>query len=171
MTHTSRKPPAGSADDRWRPLPYGGWCEPACTQWGSAHYWGCLPLTLRWVGACRAGLWRNRFGWAVGAASVLAVSVAGCGSGNSAAANAANQTFLSQVHVTAPDINTYRTDVQLTRIGHAACDGFRSGASYQELADRLPLLEGSDPLPSADLGAVIDAAVNAYCGQYRSQVQ
>ena len=102
---------------------------------------------------------------------MLAALVAACGGGNSAAASADNQTFLSQVHVAAPDINTYRTDVQLTRIGHAVCDGFRSGASYQELADRLPLLEGSNPLPSADLGALIDAAVDAYCPQYRGQIQ
>ncbi len=99
------------------------------------------------------------------------VALSGCGSANAGSTNAANQAFLSAVHVAAPDISTYRTDVQLMRLGHAACDGFRSGASFQELADRLVLLEGTNPLPSADLGAVIDAAVGAYCEQYRSRVE
>jgi hypothetical protein len=104
-------------------------------------------------------------------AVLTVVALAGCGGRNSPAADAANQAFLSQARVAAPDVNSYRNDVQLERLGHAACDGFHSGASYQELADRLPLLEGSDPLPSADLGAVIDAAVEAYCPQYRSMIE
>jgi hypothetical protein len=119
----------------------------------------------------RAGWWPNRLGTRIGAASVFAAVIAGCGSGSSAAANAANRAFLSELHVAAPNINAYRSDLQLTRLGHAACDGFRSGASYQELADRLPLLEGRNPLPSADLGAVINAAVNAYCAQFRNQIE
>jgi hypothetical protein len=98
------------------------------------------------------------------------LTLAGCGGRSSPSADAANQVFLSQVHVTAPDINSYRNDVQLERLGHAACDGFHSGASYEELADRLPLLEGSNPLPSADLGAVINGAVDAYCPQYHSMI-
>ncbi len=105
------------------------------------------------------------------AAALAVVALAGCGGRISPAADAANQAFLSQVHVAGPDISNYRSDVQLERLGHAACDGFHSGASYEELADRLPLLEGSDPLPAADLGAVIDAAVNAYCPQYRSMIE
>ncbi len=104
-------------------------------------------------------------------AALTVVALTGCGGRSSPAANPANQVFLSQVHVAAPDINSYRSDVQLERLGHAACDGFHSGASYQELADRLPLLEGSHPLPSSDLGAVIDAAVGAYCPQYRSVIE
>jgi hypothetical protein len=103
-------------------------------------------------------------------AALAMVAVAGCDGRNSPAASAANQAFLSQVHVTAPDVGSYRSDVQLERLGHVACDGFHAGASYQELADRLPLLEGRHPLPSADLGAVIDAAVDAYCIQYRSMI-
>jgi hypothetical protein len=78
--------------------------------------------------------------------------------------------FLSAVHLADPNVSAYRTDVQLTRLGHAACDGFKSGASFQQLADRLVLLEGSNPLPSADLGAVIDAAATAYCPQFHSRV-
>jgi hypothetical protein len=104
-------------------------------------------------------------------AAFTVVALAGCGGRNAPAADAANQVFLSQAHVAAPDVNSYRSDVQLERLGHAACDGFHAGASYEELADRLPLLEGSRPLPSADLGAVIDAAVDAYCPQYRSMIE
>jgi hypothetical protein len=104
----------------------------------------------------------------VAAWAVLAL--AGCGGRDSPVTLAANQAFLAQVHVAAPDIGNYRSDVQLERLGHAACDGFRSGASYEELADRLALLEGSHPLPAADLGAVIDAAVGAFCTQYRSMI-
>jgi hypothetical protein len=104
------------------------------------------------------------------AAASTMLALAGCGGGSSAATGAANQSFLSEVHVAAPDIGSHRSDVQLERLGRAACDGFHSGASYEELADRLPLLEGSEPLPSADLGAVIDAAVDAYCPQYHSLI-
>jgi hypothetical protein len=74
------------------------------------------------------------------------------------------------VHLADPNVTTYRSDVQLTRLGHAACDGFKSGASFQQLADRLVLLEGSNPLPPADLGAVIDAAVSSYCPEFHDRV-
>jgi hypothetical protein len=77
---------------------------------------------------------------------------------------------LSAVHLADPNVAAYRTDVQLTRLAHAACDGFKSGVSFQQLADRLVLLEGSNPLPSSDLGAVIDAAVSAYCPQFHDRV-
>ena len=73
------------------------------------------------------------------------------------------------MHVADPEINSYRTDVQLTRLAHAVCDGFSSGASYEQLADRLATEEGANPLPSQDLGDVIDSAVNALCPQYRSR--
>jgi hypothetical protein len=106
----------------------------------------------------------------VAAASGLTLALGSCGHGNNQAAAQADQTFLAAVHGASPDIGSYRTDVQLTRLGHAVCDGFRSGASFQQLADRLVLLEGSNPLPSADLGTVIDAAVTAFCPQFHSQV-
>jgi hypothetical protein len=104
------------------------------------------------------------------ALTALAGGLASCGSVSGAAQQRADQAFLADVHVAAPDVSSYRTDVQLTRLGHAACDGFRSGASFQQLADRLVLLEGRHPLPSADLGAVIDAAVANYCPQFHSRV-
>jgi hypothetical protein len=103
-------------------------------------------------------------------AAGLTATLSSCGSSHKQASAQADQTFLSAVHVAAPDVGAYRTDVQLTRLGHAACDGFRSGASFQQLADRLVLLEGSNPLPTADLGAVIDSAVTAYCPQFHSRV-
>lgn len=103
--------------------------------------------------------------------SLAAVLVpAGCHSASGAAASAADSSFLSEVHDSAPDIATVRSDTQLVRLGHAACDGFGAGASYVELADRLALQEGSHPMPSQDLGAVITAAVDNYCPKYRSRV-
>jgi hypothetical protein len=122
------------------------------------------------VGRSGAGWWSCRVAGVLATATAI-LGLAACGGGNSSAAAAANQVFLSEVHVAAPDVSSYRSDVQLERLGHAACDGFRSGASYEELADRLPLLEGRDPLPSGDLGAVINGAVGAYCPQYRTMIQ
>lgn len=101
---------------------------------------------------------------------LAAVVAAGCGSGSSAATRAADSAYLSEVHDSAPEIGSYRSDTQLVRLGHAACDGFASGASYVELADRLALVEGSKRLPSQDLGAVITAAADNYCPKYRSRV-
>jgi hypothetical protein len=104
-------------------------------------------------------------------AAVLGVAGSGCGGGaHSAAQRQAEGVFVSQVHAAAPDVGGYRSDAQLVRLGHAACDGFRSGVSYQQLADRLELTEGPNPLPAEDLGAVISAAVNELCPQYRSQL-
>ena len=105
---------------------------------------------------------------AVVAAATLVPLAAGCSSG--VPNGAADRSVLGTVHVEAPDVGTYRSDVSLVRLGHAACDGFRSGASYEELADRMSLEEGSKPLPSQDLGVVISAAVNSYCPQYVSRV-
>ena len=93
----------------------------------------------------------------------------GCRSG-SGTASPLDQAYLSEVHGAAPDINTYRSDTQLVRLGHAVCDDFRAKASYQEVADRLSISAGSDTLPIADLGAVITAAADNYCPQYRSLV-
>ena len=102
-------------------------------------------------------------------AAGAALAAAGCGAGT-AAPSAADAAFLSAVHTGAPDIAQYRTDPALIRMGHASCDGFRAGASYTILADRLALLEGSHSLPSDDLGTVITSAVQAYCPQYAGKV-
>ncbi len=98
------------------------------------------------------------------------LGLAACGHSSNAASQAQDQLFLSEVHNSAPDVNTYRNDTQLVRLGHAACDGFRSGVSYQEVANRLPLTEGSHPLPPGDLGVVITSAVAAFCPQYHNRV-
>jgi hypothetical protein len=95
--------------------------------------------------------------------------VGACGHGGGAP-SAADSAFVSQVTASAPDINTYRSDTQLIRLGHVACDDFSAGASYQETADRMALEEGSHALPSEELGAVITAAVNALCPKYRGVV-
>lgn len=102
--------------------------------------------------------------------AVVGLLGAGCSSGSRASSTAADSDFLSAVHLAAPDISQFRTNVQLTRLGHAACDGLKGGASYQELADRMVLQEGNPALPSQDLGAVITAAVESYCVQYRNLV-
>jgi hypothetical protein len=104
--------------------------------------------------------------------AALAIILGGCGIGSSSTgkSSVADNLFLSTVHLDAPDVNTYRSDLQLVRLGHAACDGFASGASYEELADRLPTTEGSHPLPPGDLGTVITAAVDAFCPQYHGDV-
>lgn len=103
--------------------------------------------------------------------AAVGCATAGCaGSTPTAASRAADQAFLGQVRSTAPDIGSYRNDVSVIRLGHAACDGFRGGVSFQQLADRLGLLQGSHPVPSADLGAVITAAAGTYCPQYQGLV-
>jgi Protein of unknown function (DUF732) len=86
------------------------------------------------------------------------------------APSAADSAFVSQVTASAPDITTYRSNTQLIRLGHVACDDFSAGASYEETADRMALEEGSHALPSEDLGAVITAAVNTLCPKYRTAV-
>jgi hypothetical protein len=100
--------------------------------------------------------------------AVASVTVAGCGGGS--ATTGAASGFLSALHSAAPDINNYRTDTQLVRLGHAACDGFGSGVSYEQLADRLALEEGDNPMPSEDLGAVITSAVDGLCPQFHGRV-
>jgi hypothetical protein len=92
-----------------------------------------------------------------------------CGRGSTAPGPADNS-YLSELHNSAPDIGTYRSDTQLVRLGHAACDGFAAGASYETVADRLALQEGHPALPSQDLGAVITAAADNYCIKFRAKV-
>lgn len=94
---------------------------------------------------------------------------AGCQSASSST-SPADQAFLSEIHGADPNINTVRSDTQLVRLGHAVCDDFRAKASYQQVADRLSITTGSNRLPTADLGAVITAAADSYCPQYRADV-
>jgi Protein of unknown function (DUF732) len=102
---------------------------------------------------------------------VLAAAVAGgCGTGSSSGNQAADQSFLSEVLNAAPNINSVRSNTQLIRLGHAVCDDFRAKASYEQVADRLSIEAGSDTLPPEDLGAVITAAADNYCPQFRDLV-
>ncbi|HTV10418.1 MAG TPA: DUF732 domain-containing protein [Acidimicrobiales bacterium] len=100
---------------------------------------------------------------------VLAASVAllgSCGGGGTGASRAADQEFLNSVYGQAPDISSYRTSTQLLSLGEAICQDLESGASVEEVGDRLPLVEGSVALPPADLGAVISAAVAVFCPRF-----
>jgi hypothetical protein len=101
---------------------------------------------------------------------LAAALVAGACSGATGGNSAADQAFVAAVHLGAPDISSFRSNTQLIRLGHATCDAFKSGASYQQIADRMGLLEGRNPLPSQDLGVVVSSAVDSYCPQFRSQV-
>ncbi|MCL2394347.1 MAG: DUF732 domain-containing protein [Acidimicrobiaceae bacterium] len=105
------------------------------------------------------------------ATALLGLFLVGCGAGQSEAAKQRDQQFVQSVESAAPDVGHYRNDTQLIRLGKAVCTGFATGVSYQQLADRLILSEGSNPLPSEDLGAVISSAVNTYCPKYDGRVK
>jgi len=115
-----------------------------------------------------SGVKAGHTGAFAGGCIAVALLFAACGGGGGN--SAADQSYVAAVHLGASDIATFRTDQQLIRIGRAACDAFRAGASYQEIADRMGLLEGKNPLPSQDLGVVVTSAVDAFCPQFRSQV-
>ena len=94
--------------------------------------------------------------------------VAGCSSGGQN--SAADQAFLGEVHGSALDIGTYRSDSQLILLGQAVCDKFQAGVSYEAVADQLGIAPGADTLPTADLGTVITAAADQLCPQYKGKV-
>jgi hypothetical protein len=106
---------------------------------------------------------------AAGAAG-LVLFLAGCGSGESAATKQQDQSFVNKVVASAPDATRYRNNTQLIRLGRAACDDFAAGSTYYDIADRLALSEGSNPLPAEALGAVITSAVDVFCPKYSSLV-
>jgi len=116
------------------------------------------------MGLCGLGARALRGSLVLGLAALLA----GCGAGTRP--SAADQSFLAQVSAAAPDISGYKSATDLVRLGVAVCDDFRSGATYQQIADRLGEMEGPHPMPSEDLGAIIDAAVSALCPQFGSRV-
>jgi hypothetical protein len=99
------------------------------------------------------------------AATLLAALVSGCG-GRAATGDHDQKAFLDSVYSQAPGIGSYRSGPQLVSLARAVCGDLESGASVQELGDRLPLVEGSVTLPPSDLGVVISAAVNVMCPQY-----
>jgi len=96
----------------------------------------------------------------------LAVVPAACGPSSSVTRQQV-QAFLNEVHTAAPDIAGYRGDPQLVSLGEAVCADFESGATAQQVGDRVPLYEGQPALPPADLGAVMAAAVDQLCPKYR----
>ena len=97
----------------------------------------------------------------------LAGALAGCG-GHASASPKATQAFLNSVYSNAPDISSYRSGTQLVSLGQVVCDDLESGASVQEVGDRVPLIEGNVLLPPGDLGVVISAAVTHICPRFRS---
>ncbi|MCL6091549.1 MAG: DUF732 domain-containing protein [Actinobacteria bacterium] len=112
---------------------------------------------------------RSRAGlWAAFVFAILALLAAGCGETGAIAAQsvAAKEKFLDSVYGQAPDISNYRTGAQLVNMGQAVCTDLASGASVEEVADRLPLVEGTNPLPATDLGVVIFSAVKVLCPKY-----
>ena len=96
---------------------------------------------------------------------VLGLLVAGCGAGT-VVSGPQRQDFLNSVYGQAPDISSYRTSGQLVSMGQAVCADLSSGASVQEVADRMPLVEGNDQLPATDLGVVIYSAVRVFCPKF-----
>ncbi|SRR5579875_1505360 len=99
---------------------------------------------------------------ALGAALVLVVAV-GCGGGGS---TQASQSFVARVHQLAPDVNGYASDAGLVELGRAVCYDLSSGASAQQVADRVGYEGAGARLPSADLGAVMQAATETLCPRF-----
>jgi hypothetical protein len=97
---------------------------------------------------------------------VVAALAAGCG-GRTVVGPNAQKAFLDSVYTQAPGISTYRSGAQLVSLGQAICGDLGSGASVEELGDRLPLVEGDVTLPPADLGVVISAAIGAMCPRFQ----
>jgi hypothetical protein len=105
-------------------------------------------------------------GWRLAAAGGLGLLAAGCGGGAPALSVAAKQRFLDSVYGQVPDISSYRTGAQLISMGQAVCADLSSGASVQVVADRIPLVEGGNPLPPTYLGVVIYSAVRVFCPKF-----
>lgn len=104
-----------------------------------------------------------------GAAMTLLASVglSGCVNHNAQTVQR-DQRFLVKVHQAIPNISTVRSNTQLVRLGHAVCDAFGAGVSSLEIADRLGAYNAT--LPSQDLGAVMQSAVDVLCPRYRSHL-
>jgi hypothetical protein len=108
-------------------------------------------------------------GWpAVLLCSVLVL--ASCsGTHPSAAKQAAQQRFVSDVEQTATDIGRYQTPGQVIKLGNAVCDGFRANASIEQIAGVLEQ-SGARNLPPEDLGAVMSGAVKDLCPAYSGKL-
>jgi hypothetical protein len=102
----------------------------------------------------------------MGAVLAACAMLAGCGSSRSTTSPKANQAFLNSIYSQAPDIGSYRSGLQLLSLGQVVCSDLESGASVQEVGDRVPIDEGNVALPPGDLGIVISAAVDQLCPQF-----
>ena len=87
----------------------------------------------------------------------------------SAARQAAERQFVSNVEQTATDIARYKTPGQVINLGNAVCDGFRANASIEQIAGVLEQ-SGARNLPSEDLGAVMSVAVKDLCPVYSGRL-
>jgi hypothetical protein len=100
------------------------------------------------------------------AAGLLAVAVlvTGCGARVS---STARDGFLAAIHDEIPNINHYKSDTSLVRLGQAACAELSSGASFGTVTNQL---QGSSPsLPLVDLATVVRAATSELCPRYASR--
>lgn len=97
---------------------------------------------------------------------VVALSAAACSAAAPLSAQV-RQSYLDAVYSQAPDIGGYRSGAQLVAMGQAICSDLGAGANVEQVADRVPLVEGNRALPPGDLGVVISAAVGSICPGYR----
>lgn len=98
---------------------------------------------------------------------VVAGLAAGCSEGPATPLSTqAKEGFLNSVYSEAPDIANYKSSLQLISLGQAICSDLASGAGVQEVADRVPLLEGTNAMPASDLGVVISSAASDICPRY-----
>jgi Protein of unknown function (DUF732) len=102
----------------------------------------------------------------MGAMLAGSAMLTGCGSSRATTSPKADQAFLNSVYSQAPDIGSYRSSSQLLSLGQVVCSDLESGASVQEVGDRVPIDEGTVSLPPGDLGIVISAAVDQLCPQF-----
>jgi hypothetical protein len=86
----------------------------------------------------------------------------------SGSSSSATQPYLQQVHSQAPDISNYRTNSELVKIGQGVCNQFSAKATVEQVADKVAPPGSTGALPSEDLGAVINSAVQSLCPKYAS---
>jgi Protein of unknown function (DUF732) len=110
-----------------------------------------------------------RRGWLVAAGLLVGTACSACG-GSAGLSSTTRQSFLNTLYSQAPDIGSYRTGPQLVTMGQAVCADLEAGANIQEVADRVPLSEGSVALPTNDLGVLMSAAVGTICPKFRDLI-
>jgi hypothetical protein len=108
-------------------------------------------------------------GWPALLLCCLLIAVSCSGTHTSAARQAAQQKFVSDVEQTATDIGLYETPDQVIKLGNAVCDGFRAKATNEQIAGELEQ-SGARNLPPEDLGAVMSGAVKDLCPVYSGRL-